>query len=122
MVVANLTRNMVQEHLQTIFRFYGGIVKLDLPLFGKCASQIPFLCKCCFGTHGIVLAGQNRGKAALEYSDAASAQKASSYMNGGQLEGATLKVELSDLPIRPQYVSRSPFLAAHAMGVVVMAE
>ena len=29
-------------------------------------------------------------------------------MDGGQLDGATLKVDLSDLPIRPQRVSRSP--------------
>ena len=29
-------------------------------------------------------------------------------MNGGQLDGATLKVELSDLPIRPQRGSRPP--------------
>jgi RNA recognition motif-containing protein len=56
----------------------------------------------------LFLAGQNRGKAALEYSDAASAEKAFSHMNGGQLDGATLKVELSNLPIRPQRVSRSP--------------
>ena len=48
-VVTNLTRNVVQEHLQTIFGFYGDIVKLDLPLFGKCASYIPFLRKCYFG-------------------------------------------------------------------------
>lgn len=38
-IVTNLTRNVVQEHLQTIFGFYGEIVKLDLPLFGKCASS-----------------------------------------------------------------------------------
>ena len=37
-IVTNLTRNVVQEHLQTIFGFYGEIIKLDLPLFGKCAS------------------------------------------------------------------------------------
>ena len=47
-------------------------------------------------------------KAALEYSDPASAQRAFSHMNSGQLDGAILKVELSDLPIRPQRVSRSP--------------
>ena len=35
-IVDNLTKNVVQEHLQTIFGFYGEIVKLDLPLFGKC--------------------------------------------------------------------------------------
>jgi hypothetical protein len=40
-VVTNLTRNVVQDHLQTIFGFYGEIVKLDLPLFGKCASLAP---------------------------------------------------------------------------------
>ena len=48
-IVTNLTRNVVQEHLQTIFGFYGEIVKLDLPLFGKCASPIlQLLCKCSF--------------------------------------------------------------------------
>ena len=39
-IVTNLTRNVVQEHLQTIFGFYGEIVKLDLPLFGKCRCPI----------------------------------------------------------------------------------
>jgi len=37
-IVTNLTRNVVQEHLQTIFGFYGEIIKLDLPLYGKCLS------------------------------------------------------------------------------------
>jgi hypothetical protein len=37
-IVTNLTRNVVQEHLQTIFGFYGEITKLDLPLFGKCEN------------------------------------------------------------------------------------
>ena len=36
-VVTNLTRNVVESHLQTIFSFYGEITKIDLPLFGKCA-------------------------------------------------------------------------------------
>ena len=45
-IVTNLTRNVVQDHLQTIFGFYGEVVKLDLPLFGKCASLAPTLsCK-----------------------------------------------------------------------------
>ncbi|KAF8633691.1 hypothetical protein AX15_001297 [Amanita polypyramis BW_CC] len=85
-IVTNLTRNVVESHLQTIFGFYGEIVKVDLPLFGK--------------------SGQNRGKAALEFVDAGSAQKAASHMDGGQLDGAIVKVELSDLPIRTR--SRSP--------------
>ncbi|KAI6004078.1 hypothetical protein EDD15DRAFT_2125451, partial [Pisolithus albus] len=79
-VVNGLSRNVVQSHLQTIFGFYGEIVKVDLPLYSK--------------------SGQNRGKAALEYAVAASAHKAVSHMNGGQLDGLILKVELSNLPIR----------------------
>ncbi|EMD40819.1 hypothetical protein CERSUDRAFT_91564 [Gelatoporia subvermispora B] len=78
-VVTNLTRNVVESHLQSIFGFYGEIVKVDLPVFGK--------------------SGQNRGKAAIEYVDPAFAQKAISHMNGGQLDGAILKVELSELPV-----------------------
>ena len=40
-VVTNLTRNVVEAHLQTIFNFYGEITKIDLPLFGKCTLTIP---------------------------------------------------------------------------------
>ncbi|OCH92883.1 hypothetical protein OBBRIDRAFT_750462 [Obba rivulosa] len=87
-VVTNLTRNVVESHLQTIFGFYGEIVKVDLPVFGK--------------------SGQNRGKAAIEYVGSASAHKAASHMNGGQLDGAVLKVELSELPVRSRSRSRSP--------------
>ncbi|KAI6034057.1 hypothetical protein BKA83DRAFT_4184315, partial [Pisolithus microcarpus] len=78
-VVNGLSRNVVQSHLQTIFGFYGEIVKVDLPLYSK--------------------SGQNRGKAALEYA-------AVSHMNGGQLDGLVLKVELSNLPIRARSRSR----------------
>ncbi|THH23165.1 hypothetical protein EUX98_g8017 [Antrodiella citrinella] len=85
-VVTNLTRNVVESHLQTIFGFYGDITKVDLPMYGK--------------------SGQNRGRAALEYVNAAAAHKAASHMNGGQLDGAVLRVELSDLPVRSR--SRSP--------------
>lgn len=37
-IVQNLTRNVVEAHLQTIFSFYGTINKIDLPTFAKCAS------------------------------------------------------------------------------------
>lgn len=37
-IVNNLTRNVVETHLRTVFGFYGEIVKLDLPLFAKCKS------------------------------------------------------------------------------------
>ncbi|KAJ6539110.1 hypothetical protein B0H19DRAFT_879665, partial [Mycena capillaripes] len=79
-IITNLSRNVVETHLKTIFGFYGDIVQIDLPVFGK--------------------SGQNRGKAALEYTDPPSAQKAASHMNGGQIDGAIIKVELSDLPVR----------------------
>lgn len=35
-IITNLTRNVVESHLHTIFGFYGPIIKIDLPLFGKC--------------------------------------------------------------------------------------
>lgn len=36
--VTNLSRNVVEAHLRTIFGFYGEIIKVDMPLFGKCTS------------------------------------------------------------------------------------
>lgn len=36
-IITNVTRNVVESHLQTIFGFYGVITKIDLPVFGKCA-------------------------------------------------------------------------------------
>lgn len=103
-VVNGLSRNVVHTHLQTIFGFYGEIIKIDLPLYTKCTVYALFICipvsQC------PCLAGQNRGKAALEYADPSSAQKAVSHMNGGQLDGLVLKVELSDVPIRTRSRSR----------------
>lgn len=102
-IITNLTRNVVEAHLQTIFGFYGQIVKVDLPLFGKCESHVYTYVSRMFI---LVSAGQNRGKAALEYADPPSAHKAASHMDGGQLDGAILKVELSDLPVRTRSRSR----------------
>ena len=39
-IVTNLTRNVVESHLQTIFGFYGEIVKVDLPVYGKCEYML----------------------------------------------------------------------------------
>lgn len=86
-IVNNLTRNVVESHLHAIFGFYGQIIKIDLPLFAK--------------------SGQNRGKAALEFEDPPAAHKAASHMDGGQLDGAVLKVELSNLPVRSRSPSRT---------------
>ncbi len=35
-VIANLTRNVVETHIQSIFGFYGEVVKIDLPTYVKC--------------------------------------------------------------------------------------
>jgi len=35
-VVNNLTRNVLESHLLTVFGFYGQVLKIDVPLFGKC--------------------------------------------------------------------------------------
>lgn len=40
-VVTNLTRSVAEDHLQTIFGFYGDILKIDLPLYGKCEYMEP---------------------------------------------------------------------------------
>jgi RNA-binding protein with serine-rich domain 1 len=39
-IVTNLTRNVVESHLKTIFGFYGHITKIDLPVFAKCQYHI----------------------------------------------------------------------------------
>lgn len=103
-VLNGLSRNVVYAHLQTIFGFYGEIVKIDLPLYTKCTVHPSFVCFPL--SQSLSLAGQNRGKASLEFADPLSAQKAVSHMNGGQLDGLILKVELSDVPIRTRSRSR----------------
>ena len=35
-VVANLTRNVVETHLKSVFGFYGEIIKIELPIYAKC--------------------------------------------------------------------------------------
>jgi RNA-binding protein with serine-rich domain 1 len=34
--ISNLTRNVIEAHLQSIFGFYGEVVKIDLPIYVKC--------------------------------------------------------------------------------------
>lgn len=38
-VITNLTRNVVEAHLRVIFGFYGEVVKIDLPMYAKCAPD-----------------------------------------------------------------------------------
>ena len=57
------------------------------------------------------IAGQNRGKAAVEFVHSTPAAKAASHMDGGQIDGAVVDVQLSDLPLPPSRSatrSRSP--------------
>ena len=35
-VITNLTRNVVEAHIQSVFGFYGEIAKIDLPIYVKC--------------------------------------------------------------------------------------
>ena len=36
-IIKNLSRNVLEHHLQTIFGVYGEVSKVDLPAYGKCA-------------------------------------------------------------------------------------
>jgi hypothetical protein len=63
-VVTHLTRNVVETHLQTIFAFYGEIVKIELPIYAKCAfptHAVSFLFFPCaslsFLTHPVLCSG-----------------------------------------------------------------
>jgi hypothetical protein len=47
-IITNLSRNVVETHLKTIFGFYGEIVQIDLPLYGKCTRPS---CSYCTDTH-----------------------------------------------------------------------
>jgi RNA-binding protein with serine-rich domain 1 len=42
-----------------------------------------------------LVAGLNRGKAAVEFSEASEAEKAVKHMNGGQLDGSFLTIQVS---------------------------
>jgi hypothetical protein len=44
-VITNLTRNVVETHLKTIFSFYGEITKVDLPLYVKCTWNMSIYSK-----------------------------------------------------------------------------
>lgn len=42
-IITNLTRSVVESHLQVIFGFYGEIAKIDLPIYAKCKFRV-YLC------------------------------------------------------------------------------
>lgn len=107
-----------KPHLEAIFSAYGEISGIDLPLFRPSESStllsrrqlvdwLPW--KLTPGPfRRVPLGGQNRGKAALEYTTAASAALARRSMHGGQLDGSVLEIVLSDLPLPALERSPSP--------------
>ncbi|WWD18181.1 hypothetical protein CI109_102630 [Kwoniella shandongensis] len=80
-VVSGLSKNVQKGHLEEIFGEYGKITGLDLPLFK--------------------VSGLNRGKAAIEFDRASEAEKAVKHMDGGQLDGSFLSVQISEHPLPP---------------------
>ena len=95
-VVSGLTKNVQRAHLEEIFGEYGRVTGLDLPLFKVCAYT------CHSGLLLMVadvhVAGLNRGKAALEFETPSQAEKAVKHMDGGQLDGSFLSVQVSPFP------------------------
>ncbi|KAL1405173.1 hypothetical protein Q8F55_008798 [Vanrija albida] len=74
-VVSGLSKNVHNGHLEEIFGEYGKVTGLDLPVFK--------------------VSGLNRGKAAIEFERASSAEEAVRCMDGGILDGSALKVQVN---------------------------
>ncbi|ODN84034.1 hypothetical protein L202_00063 [Cryptococcus amylolentus CBS 6039] len=86
-VVSGLSKNVQVGHLEEIFGEYGRVVRVDMPLFE--------------------VSGLNRGKAALEFENSSAAEKAKKHMDGGQLDGSVLKVDISEHPLPPPKAASS---------------
>ncbi|WRT65949.1 uncharacterized protein IL334_002900 [Kwoniella shivajii] len=78
-VVSGLSKNVMKGHLEEIFGEYGRITGIDLPTFK--------------------VSGLNRGKAAIEFETPSDAQLAMKNMDGGQLDGSFLSVQISEHPL-----------------------
>ncbi|KAG9285866.1 hypothetical protein G9A89_013291 [Geosiphon pyriformis] len=78
-IVEKLTKNVTVAHLTEIFGSFGHINHIDLPTNRKWNA--------------------NRGIAYIEYASRAEAERAISYMDGGQLDGSELTCSL--VPRRP---------------------
>lgn len=88
-VITGLTKNVHKGHLQEIFGVYGKIVALDLPKFEVCQCN-PTVS----WTYAEDVAGLNKGKAAIQYDRPSEAEKAAKHMDGGVLDGSTVKVQV----------------------------
>ncbi|BGP15598.1 hypothetical protein JCM10213v2_003584 [Rhodosporidiobolus nylandii] len=72
--VGKLTKNVMAIHLEEIFDVYGKILDIDLPIIKR------------LGTH--------KGTAWITFASPAAAGKAASYMDGGQVDGSFVTVDL----------------------------
>ncbi|GAA6021086.1 hypothetical protein JCM10207_003358 [Rhodosporidiobolus poonsookiae] len=72
--VGKLTKNVAAAHLEEIFDVYGKITDIDLPVIKR------------LGTH--------KGTAWVSFASPAAAAKAASYMDGGQIDGSFVTVDL----------------------------
>ncbi|KAF0991710.1 LOW QUALITY PROTEIN: hypothetical protein HZS_4211 [Henneguya salminicola] len=81
--VSNITRNIKEEHLNEIFNVYGKVVEVDLPL--SVDLKLP------------------RGYARIKYEKNNEANLAKEHMDGGQIDGNTITVD-----ILPSHARRSP--------------
>ena len=76
--VSNLTRNVTTKHVEEIFKPYGVIKSVSMPIDDKSKKQL--------------------GYALIEYTNKDETTKAISGMNGGQLDSMVIKVELQAQP------------------------
>ncbi|GAA6041083.1 hypothetical protein JCM8097_004711 [Rhodosporidiobolus ruineniae] len=72
--VGKLTKNVTAIHLEEIFDVYGKIIDIDLPIIKR------------LGTH--------KGTAWISFASPSAAAKAASYMDGGQIDGSYITVDL----------------------------
>ncbi|KAA1065243.1 hypothetical protein PGT21_033148 [Puccinia graminis f. sp. tritici] len=80
--VSKLTKNVTAEHVREIFKVYGTIREVDLPIVRRI--------------------GSHRGTAIVTYDTDKAAQKAVSHMNRGQLDGSLISVQIYRSPSPPR--------------------
>lgn len=84
--VGRLTRNITDDHLHEIFSTFGKVKSAEIVL----------------DPHVHIA----RGYGYVEYEDIAHAQKAKAHMDGGQIDGNTIKVDYMIVPRRRSPVPR----------------
>lgn len=78
-----MTRNVSKEHVIEIFSTYGVIRHVDMPF-------------------DVVHSAFNKGFAYIEYEKPEEADQACKYMDGGQIDGQEVKVNISQPPAKPR--------------------